>query len=297
LSISEFARAIIHYDDGTSENVSFRNGVEGQDWWDPKPLFNGKVVWTGNNLMHSPVGVYLSEWANPHPEKVIQSIDFIGDLSPMQVVLLGITAGVAKGGKPAPHPLGAWNFGDLQGDEVANQVPGAASLQMGDPAPEPAIFDGTPCLFFHNGESLQCDPTQIPGLGEGKPMTMEITLAVENVPETDACIYQSMEYLKTGFRLMLRKNMKLLVGVFSADGAKFFTGNIPLQTKRFYSVRLVFNDGYASLFVDGRMDKTIISGPPAATKAAIIIGKGGGVGAFDGWIRDLRFLADSDSSS
>lgn len=90
------ARYVIHYDDGSTANFAQRVGIELAEWWDPTNLPGAKVAWAGRNNMHSPIGVFVTPWENPHPEKIITCIDAIGNLGEAQVVLLAITGGVER---------------------------------------------------------------------------------------------------------------------------------------------------------------------------------------------------------
>ena len=94
---TEVARYVIHYENGATEVFPIRSQMEVGDWCNPQPLPNGKMAWTGRNLEHALVGITLSEWTNPNPQKAITSIDLIGNLSPAQYVLLAISGGELTG--------------------------------------------------------------------------------------------------------------------------------------------------------------------------------------------------------
>ncbi|MFG0248876.1 MAG: glycoside hydrolase family 2 protein [Phycisphaeraceae bacterium JB051] len=89
-------RYVIHFDDGTSVNFDQRVGLELAEWWNPNQLAAAQVGWSGRNNMHSPIGIFVTPWENPYPNKTIQSIDAIGNLGKAQVVLLAITGGVER---------------------------------------------------------------------------------------------------------------------------------------------------------------------------------------------------------
>lgn len=90
------AKYVIHYVDGSTAEFLIRSGREVGDWWNPAPQTQAQVAWTGRNLEHSPVGMYLTSWTNPTPGKTIRSIDVIGNQSGAQFVVVAITAGVEK---------------------------------------------------------------------------------------------------------------------------------------------------------------------------------------------------------
>jgi len=290
-SQQEFARAVIHYEDGGTETFPFRYGIEGSDWWAPATLSNAKVAWTGRNLVHSPVGIYLSEWTNPRPNEKIKSIDFIGNLSPTQTVLLGITGGTTKGsGKPAAHPISLWNLEGSSDSKIMNAVHDGAPLNLGKPAPEPATLENMPCFRFQNGAFLQGDYQSMPEMGKGGPFTFEISMAVASYstrPGGDGIVQAG--YGSGGFRMYLSNEGRLGVALFTTQGPKYLTGKTPLEKGRFYSVKIVFAEDHATLFVDGKPDAVITSTPPAAQTSGITIGTGSGIGNFDGWIRKIEF--------
>ncbi|MHB1157590.1 MAG: glycoside hydrolase family 2 protein [Phycisphaerales bacterium] len=92
----QVAQYVIHYVDGTNTEFPVRCGYEVGNWWNPSPQARAQIAWTGHNLEHSPVGMYLTTWVNPHPDKVIRSLDVIGNLSSAQFIVVAITAGVEK---------------------------------------------------------------------------------------------------------------------------------------------------------------------------------------------------------
>src|SRR5690606_38725168 len=92
------ARYVIHYEDGSQTEFPIRYGIEISEWWNPSQVAGAVIAWTGHNLQQAPIGIYATEWVNPHPDRKIASIDLIGNLSPTQIVLVGITAGEIEGG-------------------------------------------------------------------------------------------------------------------------------------------------------------------------------------------------------
>ena len=87
------ARYTVTYTDGSTTEVPIQRFIDVGDWFTPTRLSNAKVAWTGKNLHHSPVGLNLSQWNNPHPDKTIQSISIQAGLTNSQYVLLAITCG------------------------------------------------------------------------------------------------------------------------------------------------------------------------------------------------------------
>lgn len=83
----------VTYDDGSKAQIPIRRFIDVGDWYTPSRYPNAKVAWTGRNLEHSPVGLNLSRWDNPHSDKSIVSISVKAGLSNSQYILLAITCG------------------------------------------------------------------------------------------------------------------------------------------------------------------------------------------------------------
>lgn len=79
---------MIRYRDGSGEGISINYGEDVRDWFfvdDEAPTSRGNIVWTGENdraaMLDAKIRLYLSTWENPHPDKEIASIDYIGKKS------------------------------------------------------------------------------------------------------------------------------------------------------------------------------------------------------------------------
>ena len=97
----------VNYADGTDLDVPIENGKQIFDWWtdpikyaDDMARCSTTVAWRGDNPMRKGVVALCYEWANPHPEKEIKSVDFLSEAKSNYeavVFLLGITAATAQG--------------------------------------------------------------------------------------------------------------------------------------------------------------------------------------------------------
>jgi len=92
---------IVHYEDGTTESIPVVAGMNVHDWSDAAnhDFANTSrmrtVLWpqiVGNTLGPN-CGVYRTEWLNPKPDKVIQSVDMVAEKGGGVPILLGITLG------------------------------------------------------------------------------------------------------------------------------------------------------------------------------------------------------------
>ena len=78
------------------EDVLARGHLEIGNWQDAHDELPGATLaWSGKNKQ-TVVGFYMQEWKNPHPEKVIESIDITSVGRVGQYFILGITAGQEK---------------------------------------------------------------------------------------------------------------------------------------------------------------------------------------------------------
>ncbi|MEQ2010554.1 MAG: hypothetical protein ABMA26_27525 [Limisphaerales bacterium] len=73
----------VHYEDGTTQAIPVVYGKDLRDFFnhdDFKPVERAKLAWKDNE---PPLRLYLCAWENPHPAKIIRSIDFVktGDTS------------------------------------------------------------------------------------------------------------------------------------------------------------------------------------------------------------------------
>ena len=76
---------MIRYSDGSGEGIAIVYGEDVRDWFyvdDEAKTTRGKIVWNGENdraaMLDAKIRLYLMTWNNPHPEKTIASIDYLG---------------------------------------------------------------------------------------------------------------------------------------------------------------------------------------------------------------------------
>jgi hypothetical protein len=73
------------YDDKSTLTIPVVYGQDVRDWFyldDEAPVERGKIVWNGENerasLLGAKIRLYLTSWKNPHPDKKIVTIDYLG---------------------------------------------------------------------------------------------------------------------------------------------------------------------------------------------------------------------------
>lgn len=83
---------VIHYNDGTKETTSLVYGANIMAWRDNRPTLAYQAAWRGNAADGRVIRLRMFPWTNPHQDKVIASIDFVGQPgSQSSPVLLAIT--------------------------------------------------------------------------------------------------------------------------------------------------------------------------------------------------------------
>jgi hypothetical protein len=91
---------MVHYGDGSGEGISIVYGEDVRDWFyvsDEAKTTRGKIVWNGENdrasMLEAKIRLYMLSWENPHPDKTITSIDYLGkkDETPAAPFCVAIT--------------------------------------------------------------------------------------------------------------------------------------------------------------------------------------------------------------
>lgn len=82
---------LIHYADGSTEEIKLVLGEQIGGWWSPADLANTPVAWAAVNPTGVMAGLYTYLWMNPYPDKAIATIDFISAQGSSVPVLAAIT--------------------------------------------------------------------------------------------------------------------------------------------------------------------------------------------------------------
>ncbi|MCU0875172.1 MAG: hypothetical protein MUE50_22805 [Pirellulaceae bacterium] len=101
-------RYVLHYEHGVQETIPVIWGEDVRNWRSAeggKPLKRGKVIWTGSNPMfrgsQKTANLYLTVWENPHPEKRVITLDYVGT-TPVAPFCVAITAEEPVSGETRP---------------------------------------------------------------------------------------------------------------------------------------------------------------------------------------------------
>lgn len=110
---------VIRYTNGTHATCYIQKGSEIESWFMPAPndpnaggngekrQSNLRVAWQGANGQFENVGIHLAALSNPHPDRVISTLDFIAAESGAQWLIAGVT--LAAG--PVVLPTGPVSYG------------------------------------------------------------------------------------------------------------------------------------------------------------------------------------------
>ena len=283
----------VNYADGTNVIIPVRVGMEVGDWWNPSPLSNAEVAWTGKNLMQAPIGIWAMSWVNPAPDKEISSIDVTAALSPVQLVLLAITGGIEGQSRDSGKCVSLWEMKDFKDGKIKNKIAGGATLTASKEPPQ-LVSEPLPGLrFTRNDISYGRCPDVV---FSGAPYSMTAEIMPEGLPG-GYCggIVQAFSYMESGFRLTIGRDMKLGLEIYSGknkENIRHCASKSVLQTGRKYKVEVRFDGRQAYLFINDRLDAAVDSPLPAPCRNDIIIGRASGKDYyFNGIIGSVGFYA------
>ncbi len=84
---------MLHYEDDTTASLPIEYKRHVTEWWDPPELLpSARPGWTGGNPVHEPIVVYAAVWANPKPNKKVQSLDLVSATTSTPVTVIALTA-------------------------------------------------------------------------------------------------------------------------------------------------------------------------------------------------------------
>jgi hypothetical protein len=113
-SDTEVAGYVVHYADGSSVRIPVVYGRDIANWWSfskapPELPTDARIAWSGSNdagdrnpEMKVQVRLFAMTWINPHPDRLIASIDAISTSTDCDPFLVAIT--LERDAPPAPEP-------------------------------------------------------------------------------------------------------------------------------------------------------------------------------------------------
>ena len=285
------ANYILKYEDGTSATLPVRSWIEIGDWFAPKKIEQGRICWTGSNRTAPVVGVYLTTWDNPHPNKVVKSIDIIGALTNAQIGVIGITGSreVKEGGQEA---RAHWDFTQFDNGVVEDSA-GMCLVELrgsDQETPQVVQVSGEKALLFDGASHFSNDITNLEAFDQAKPFTIKMGISLDALPVAHNKLYglfENMHYGKKGFRSLVDRKGRVGVALFYENQRpKYIRGKTEMEIGRFYNVEVSFDNDMARLFINGKLDSMIKAGLPTPRKEGHFnIGKGSGMGVFKGKIQ------------
>ncbi|HEY3330614.1 MAG TPA: glycoside hydrolase family 2 TIM barrel-domain containing protein [Capsulimonadaceae bacterium] len=287
------AKYVFHYADGTTAEFPLRSGIEINDWSTPQKPERAKICWTGNNRVQDNVGLFLTEWTNPSPAKVIKSMDIVGALTGAQLGVVGISGGVAKAG--AGIRLARWEFSDPTAVQVADSVGGVVlHLQKRKDAGDPVAdtLNGEPAIKV-NGQYFSGDLSKIAGFDPSKPFTTKVAFALAPFAATgrDNGLFESFNYLKGGFRIGVdnREHHFWMEYYPQPDGKQtILRGKTALEPGKSYVCSIVFDGSGAKLFLNGRVEGVNGGGMTLPFKGPFSVGQCSGSGVLNGTLQSVE---------
>lgn len=91
-SSGHMANYLIHYGDGATAEIPIRDREEIMNWWYPTHGAKYRAAIHVPNAQTDDVGLVLFGWDNPHPDKVIRSIEFKSLQTDGVIVVAAVTA-------------------------------------------------------------------------------------------------------------------------------------------------------------------------------------------------------------
>lgn len=89
----------VRYADGSRATVPVVCGEDVRDWWShtrDKAVTRGQVAWVGRNAAVGKsnlyLRLYLTAWENPHPEKIVASLDYVSTMTAAAPFCVAMTA-------------------------------------------------------------------------------------------------------------------------------------------------------------------------------------------------------------
>jgi beta-galactosidase len=285
------AKYVMHYTDGSSVEFPIRSWIEIGDWFGVRKIQDAKICWTGNNRVAGKVGLYLTPWTNPHPDKTIKSIDMIGALTTAQVGLVGIA-----GAEIESVDSISWNMSDYNDGVVKDQTE-TYELKLRknnkDGAdPIKAVIDDETVLKMDGNIYLNGNLSKIESFDSTAPFSVEVGLSIDELPEAHNRhfgIYQAMNYMKSGFRVTISTKGTVSVTVFPEAGkALNFKGKTELVPGRYYDIKVSFDGKQVKLLVNGKIDLVSKCPMPAPFNGEVSVGRSSGEGTLKGDIQHIK---------
>lgn len=104
-STGQMATYEVMYGDGMTEAIPVRDQQEVGNWWGPKHGDAYRVALLQQNLQNVQVGMLCYGWDNPHPDKLIRSLEIVSENGPGLLVLAAVTLSQQPVSLPDPGDI------------------------------------------------------------------------------------------------------------------------------------------------------------------------------------------------
>ncbi len=210
----------------------------------------------------------------------------------LAALLAGLAAPVrADGANVAPNA--AWDLSVLKDKTVPSTVADGKPLTfvtwVNPPPPFPTINPDGGMRFAH-GTCLYGGVKGLHGIGDATPWSIDVDFTLEAKPD-GYCggVFQAMNYLKAGMRLVVGQDLKLTTEIYHDDGkAVYLSSAAPLVIGKPYKAKVAFDGKKATLYLNGQPDASIDAAIPSAFSGDCMIGEASGNSYhFNGTVRTI----------
>ncbi len=286
------ARYVFRYADGSRAEFPVRSGIEVGDWCGPSRQKAAQVAWTGRNRVGLTVGLYLTSWKNPHPDKVITNIDVVANLSRAAFALIGITCGRTISDEKGMTTAAHWDFSRTGNTSPACFNPPAPLRPRDDSKTKPVVSFGQDGVHLTGKQYLAGTMRDVRLYPAGIIELHAKFMVRKSQSSAGYGLFQAMHYRRDGFRIHITNRMKILLAIFTGrDRSTFLKSASQLQPEKFYKLRVRMDGRTAAIFINGKLDAMKTCRMPApCPDGDILIGHCSGSGYFDGTISTISLF-------
>lgn len=288
------AKYVLRYADGSQAVFPVRSGIEIGNWCGPVRQKAAQVAWAGRNRPGLNVGIYLTSWTNPFPEKIIKSIDVVSGFSDAAIAVLGITLGrLSAGDDNELKTVTNWDFRKNDSGFPACFRPPGRLWPKDDSSPKHEIIFKENGVHLSGKQYLSGNFKNIPLYpADAIELETEFSITKPLGKNYSYGLFQAMNYKKSGFRVHITKQMRISLEMFpSKKEWVFLKSSSQLQLGRDYKLQIKMDGKTASIFINGKLDAMKSSSLPAPCKKGnLLIGHCSGAGYFEGVIKSLSLL-------
>lgn len=176
------------------------------------------------------------------------------------------TVAYAQEFTPMQDMAGEWNLSDFHDGKTRNEVSEGRSLvaQYFDSSSkiEKSEENGVVGVHLQGGANLLGSTETLNGLNVLGEPSKSFTVSIQLVPKDYPSgyyggIFQAMKYGESGFRLLLRKDLNIVVETSpggQGNPIQGFVSSSPLELGKTYDISLRYKEGKWLLYINGELD-------------------------------------------